>query len=127
MQNQEGDPNEISYHEDSIINICSNKNSEGHSVIVVEEKLGRNLSNGQIPVPSTLAQQPITQEEPDTVPFHSDEQPIKVENNSIISATHEETIQIFEAHQKNIDEAKDIADLQEASQATEVIENAQKP
>ena len=28
-------------------------------------------------------------------PFHSDEQPIVIENHSIISATHEEAIQIF--------------------------------
>ena len=30
------------------------------------------------------------------VPFQSDEQPIKVENSSILSAAHEEAVQIFD-------------------------------
>jgi hypothetical protein len=36
--------------------------------------------------------------QPETVivPFLSDEQPIKVENSSILSAAHEEAVQIFD-------------------------------
>ena len=30
------------------------------------------------------------------VPFQSDEQPIKVENSSILSAAHEDAVQIFD-------------------------------
>lgn len=60
-------------------------------------------------MPTTQAPVPIAQEEqlnidsriegqPETlvVPFLSDEQPIKVENSSVLSAAHEEAVQIFD-------------------------------
>lgn len=86
------------------MNIC-NKDSE---VVVIQEKLNRQLSSGLTPLPTANAPVPMTQEDlhldsriegqPDTlvVPFQSDEQPIKVENNSVISAAHEEAVQIFD-------------------------------
>ena len=100
--------------EESIINICSGKDSEGRqSIIVVEEKVNtaviqRQVSSGISPVPTPNVPIPITQEElaltnsqdagqPETVPFMSDEQPIKADyTGSVISAAHEEQIEILE-------------------------------
>ncbi len=100
--------------EESLINICNGKDAEGRqSIIVVEEKIAnnsslqKNVSSGISPMPSAHAPVPITQEElalanshdgqPEIVPFISDEQPIKAENtNSIISAAHEQEIEILD-------------------------------
>jgi hypothetical protein len=50
--------------------------------------------------------------QPDTVPFMSDEQPIKVDHNgSVISAAHEEEIEILESNQKiesNAEECEEV-------------------
>ena len=82
---------------------------------MVEEKIAssflqRNVSSGISPMPTTHAPIPMTQEElalanshdsqPEIVPFISDEQPIKAENtNSVISAAHEQEIEILEQQQ----------------------------
>lgn len=102
--------------EESLINICNGKDAEGRqSIIVVEEKMANNasqqkiVSNGISPMPKSNVPVPMTQEElalanshdgqPETVPFVSDEQPIKPENtNSIISAAHEQEIEILDHH-----------------------------
>lgn len=78
FEENQNDVEEISFHEDSIINICSNgMNSEGHrSVIVVEDC--RNV--GVTPIPTSCTQVPISQElltnNENGAPFHSDEHSI---------------------------------------------------
>lgn len=113
---QNGQPNEKSIDaEESIINICSGKDSEGRqSIIVVEEKVNgssgnmqRQVSSGISPMPTSNVPVPITQEDmalanshdgqPEIVPFMSDEQPIRADHTgSVISAAHEEEIEILE-------------------------------
>jgi hypothetical protein len=50
--------------------------------------------------------------QPETVPFMSDEQPIKVDHNgSVISAAHEEEIEILESNQKIDSNAEDFEEV----------------